>query len=441
MNTIDDLRATLAGHAELHDDHLTDRVRAVNGRVRTVRRRRAAVAGGTAAVVLAGVVGGVAIVNRPDPANDNLLAGAPVPETLASTGHTFEFVDGYESEPGEETVTVTLPKSDAPRLVSWATEGDDQAVLVKDGSQRFESSRPDFTDYVLVYNGEHRKITVTGHTAVGLAVYELSGAHPDGYTAQGVTFRQDIAGSSLLGAVIGEPGDNEVSVDVTLDEGKPTWSELCDLRPDATPNRIEDPEAYISLSADGHDLSTISCGYGELTDPMLDPGAGGGSLVGPFRLGGRTYEAGDEVTFSARLTDEDGNLISEPGAVIGLGIYDAPRSGVVEVGGVKVDETVEWGGHVWQLTHTEVTALPAEDWTADVPPSDERLLVGTAHRYGDHNVAADLYQDGEIYETVTSFGAGWGLGRVLPPDVQTMGVTTKGGSEGTVALLFYELIR
>ena len=84
---IDDLRTTLAEHADLtHDEGLADRAGAVRGRVRAVRRRRAAVA----VACVAGAVLAVPTVRAldtspPEPATDRDLAGrCPVAKVQAA---------------------------------------------------------------------------------------------------------------------------------------------------------------------------------------------------------------------------------------------------------------------------------------------------------------------------------------------------------------------
>lgn len=438
MNTIDDLRATLAGHAELHDDYLTDRVRAVNGRVRTVRRRRVAAVGGTAAVVLAGAVAGVAIVDRPDPSNANLLVGAPVPSTLVSVGYTYDFVAGEESrglEDGVHSLRVRVPEADDPRLVSWATEGDAQRVSV-DGkwSDPIVSTRPDFTDFVVVPAGEAGWVEVSGGTRVALATYELADEPAAGYTKEGVTFRQQRAGAELVGAVVGDRGETSVSLTVTLPEGRLFVADLCQAS--TTDDLGNAPWATQTLN--GEDAGAGSC-------QGVDPGAvdAGGSGWSPLTEGlvtdaGR-LGAGDEVTLDLTLTDDQRGArpIDDPQALLGMAVYALSDEGQ-RVAGNWVEPVVEHDGHTWALIAVEETAIPAGDWSVPVPSSEERILVGLAQRLRSGTVSTTV--DGEPWGIVRGPGTGAGLDGTLPEDAEQVGLRASEGAEGEAAVAFYELV-
>lgn len=433
MNTIDDLRATLAGHADLHDDYLTDRVRAVNGRVRAVRRRRAAVAGGTAAVVLAGVVGGVAILDRPDPTNDNLLVGAAVPATLTSTGYTYDFVDGEESGEGEHTLRVEVPESDVPRLVSWATEGDDQRVKVSARwGEDFVSGRDDFRDFVVIPEDQSGWVKVRADSRVALATYELGDERPAGYTKGDITFRQYREGSELVGAVIGDRGDTSVSLTLTVPEGRLFITDVCQ----ATGSDDLGNGPWNEMTVNGEPATGSSCG--SVDDGFIDAGGSGWSHNGRLVTDGGTLKPGDEVTLSSTLTENHrtSDPIEDPDALLGIAVYLEPEARIVA--GWPADPIKEFDGHTWALTAVEETALPRDDWSVPVPDSDERLLVGMAHR----DIGADsivIEVDGDDWGTIRGTRSGSGIDGVLPPGAERVGFRTDADA-GQAALLFYELV-
>lgn len=429
MNTIDDLRATLAGHAELHDDGLTDRLRAVDGRVRTVRRRRAAVAGGTAAVVLAGVAGGVAILNRPDGGNDNLLVGAPVPATIIATGYTFDFVDGVESEAGEHTLRIRLPGSDEPRLVSWATEGESQRVEVEaKWSAGFVSGQDDFEDFVWIPQGSASWVEVTADSRVALATYELGDEPPAGYTKDGVTFRQQAEGMELVAAVVADRGDTSVDLTFTVPDARLYITDVCQVTD--YDRRGTGPWMNLDFDDDGG----IGSGCGPLDDGWSD--GGDGSAWFPDRA---QFRPGDEATITATITDGHRDLgrIEDPDALLGLAVYALP-DGTRTVAGNRVSPVVEYDGHTWALTSVEEAVLPADSWSVPAPASDERVLVGLAHRgIGEETIVIEV--DGKSWGSIRGMSSGSGVDGVLPQDAEEVGFRTDAAS-GQAALLFYELV-
>ncbi len=215
MNGIDELRATLGTHADdVRDLGDAERGAAVHGRVRAVRRRRV---GATAAAALAAVVAGVLLVpggddGPPDPAGP-VVFGIDVPKTQTSLGFTYDYERHVR---GEGRVKLTLADSTTPRLVSWATSGDDGqvSVVVGAGNAPLVTDGPDFGDWTYVAPGDGTTVSARAREGdIALAVYTLGQGRPEGIGADGVTYRETEAGARLLGATIGKPGQSEIVVE------------------------------------------------------------------------------------------------------------------------------------------------------------------------------------------------------------------------------------
>lgn len=226
MTNLQDLRETLRSHADLDDTAAPARVTAVHDRVRRVHRRRRAVVAGGAAALLVGALVAFNLPENQDPAP----AGAGdlvAPKTITSTGYTYEL---ESTSTDEYAVTLRIPKSDQPMLISWGTEGgaaDPVRVRPVDG-EPFTSAGDAFDDYYLVSPGDSGTMRISeAEGDVAVSTYTLSDVAPEGVTRDGSTFRETIGIWKLAGAELGGVGAPEVSFDVTLPSGPVSLREFC----------------------------------------------------------------------------------------------------------------------------------------------------------------------------------------------------------------------
>lgn len=123
MNTLDDLRDTLADRARgLPDDRLPGRAAAVRQRARVVRRRQ--VAGVAAAVVLVLVTVGLgSVVSKPDPVEPaRLLPEAP--ETVEVYGFPYRAVSEQQATVAESgRASIALDAYEGQRVVVFVASG------------------------------------------------------------------------------------------------------------------------------------------------------------------------------------------------------------------------------------------------------------------------------------------------------------------------------
>ena len=341
MSTMDDLRSTLDRRAAALTDHdLHARPVAVRERIRVVRRRRRAAVGGLAAVV----VGATALTlsfggGRQVPVADRTLAGHVAPGTMRSLGYTYTFAQGRQ---GEGKVQLHLAASEQPSLVSWATSGPDDEVTLRGVGERPRTvTADDFGDFVFVPPRRGGTVTVTGEGVVAVAAYDLSGSAP-GDTHDGITFRDDVAGQRLLADAIGDPGEADLSLDLSTGGGALPVSYMCSGGPN---------DAWLHFSINGRQAVF---GNG-CDDPIFDP-------VGSGRF--TTYPDADEAR-SLRLRmwvthGEKGDVVEDPDLRIAVGAY-SPAPSVGRLAGSPVPATAEHDGHLWRLVDTKAGAAGAHE--------------------------------------------------------------------------------
>ena len=335
MNTLDNLRRTLDQHAEdVADPAAVARTAAVHHRVAVVRRRRRALGAGALALALVAGIG-MALVPHGD---GDALPAAPVvlgekaPTTMDSLGYTYR-TDGT-AESGTRRVGVVVTRSDQPQLYSWAADQATEVTVHVPGGEVWDSVYAHFGDFVVVPPGTSGRLTVVAPAGqVGVARYTLTDTPPAGYTRNGVTYRASVAGRSLLGAAVAAPGSTEAGTEVQLPRGRVELAPLC----------TGVPSGYdVLVTVDGHNIVSGDC-----SDPTAFDPAGAGGYIS--RLGA----AGSTVAITVVLTKGTHGTIPATGDFphlkLGIGAYDEASSYGPDqrVAGIRVENAVEHGGHLW----------------------------------------------------------------------------------------------
>lgn len=440
MGTIEELKRTLADHADLPDDGLPVRATSVAGRVRTVRRqRRAALAGAAAALVAMAGVLTLLPSDHDDPRVAATVVGVDVPEHLTSLGRTYAYDHKVVAESG--TATVELPASDTPRLLSWATRGSDQRVQVSvPGSEDpdgFVSQKADFTDFTEVPSGTEWTVRLHGpHAPLGIAVYDLA-EQADGVTRDGVTFRQQVGDRQLLAAQVGAKGQSEVSVTFTAGTGRHYVSDWCT----SSWNGKGHIAAWATVEVDGEESYGGSCAR---QDGMPDPGATSTDSQDTATGLPARVRAGDEVTLTLRLGKgpDSHDLLADDQAQLGIAVYEGPSGRQTSVG--EVPEVVEHDGHTWRLDGLqEGSVATGRPMVVTMPPGRDRFLVG--FHVGDiaGSPRMQLLVDGRAgsYVQYDADGAlgGSAIGGYAVPGTGSAKLVARGGSASGV-IVRYELV-
>lgn len=421
----DELRNVLHQHGDdVRDSGAHARVTAVHQRVRTVRRRRARVTGATAAAAVAAIA--LAVLPNlsqqdPGPAGaPRELAGHDVPDSETAIGYTFEYVRGVEKAAARGPLRLTLPASDEPRLVKWASSAEDAdrpvRVDLSTSDHTLERASGDFDGYEYLEPGmQHRvllrQVSPADGERIALALYDLADEMPDGVGGQGIRFRAEQLDDELIDAVIGEPGQAELSTRIVVPEGDLRVTELC-FGPDG--GLPTDHMAW--LLVDGEPYWGSSC----VEQEHFDVGTDGTMISDNLRL--RGIEPGDTVDLAVRLVDKgadgDGPLLTGADLVLALAAYEEGGE-VVEAGGWDFPRRYEHDGHVWTLLDVSESVPGSRVHTAETGPHDRPVLLVTGQRDVPDRGRVVHSVEGELAGTTMHSGGrgsgSWGVETVLDP--------------------------
>lgn len=298
MTGLDDLRRTLESHADVvaHDD--TARRRAsVHERIGVARRRRRAAAVGGVAVVAAAVAFGVVLPGGETtaPAPPAVDVGVDPPPTLDSGGFRFRLAETVEGQDGRAEVDLDADRR--PRLVSWATSGPDDEVVISPPGNPTVWRSADFDNFVLVREGEAERIVVEATSGEPtLAVYEL----PPG-TVTGLDVMTDGPVENGLTAPQLLPDEYQLGGQVWARFDTATQEETYDALVARVPEGRDDVLVLSSVDAtkSGPWGVTVREDYGGLASDGGKIELSQGSATGA--QGGFVRQPGDEVSLTVEL--------------------------------------------------------------------------------------------------------------------------------------------
>jgi len=366
------------------------------------------------------------------------LAEQQIPGSLTAAGFTYDYTRGYESDLLDRELTVRLPHSDEPRLVTWASTPPRIAAFVTatiDGQWRARGAAGSVEGYEQLSPGAHE--VVLSQSGVGLterlavAVYTLSETPPPGVGDGRSVFRETVLGERLAAAVLGDPGEAAAEVEVTVPEGA--------LRVAVTCYGTDAHEVRVALG--DRDVASGACSE----QPQRDPGAlpvgqaGTAPVLRPEEVPGGP-RPGESTVLGVRLVGPDGSPAEHDEAVVGAALYTdlVPRVPVV---GVGLPERVEIGGHTWR--YAGVPLQQPRGWPSMLlaagPGDPARLyaaVVGGGAAPG-AELTWDVLVGAKVVETVTDQSARGGVTfspyLVVPEGDHRMleVVVTRGAGEAT----------
>lgn len=366
MNTLEELRASLASHAEdLNDQGLHTRAGAVHARVRRVRRQRRVALAGALAAVLA--VAGVGVGLGSDRQRRSLeptspLAGHAISRQVDVAGFVYDLATTAESKPGDQKLTLTLPKSDRDRVISLVASG----LGAGDATLFVGSGQPDYlpasglpasydagsvldriatdsaVDVPVELSTESTHLTVRlRHAAagavVGLAVYDQATALPGGVSAQGMAFPQTVGDERLVTAAIGRQGDGSVSITFRGPLRNPDLESLCATGAKHIWKHVTDSATKGWFGGE--------CGPLDPTgDANLGVGHGEGVPSAGYGPGRHTVT----IKVFRHVAHRRDTAVDLADVHLALGLYD-DLSPVRHVRGLDWDTRMLSGGRMWQL--------------------------------------------------------------------------------------------
>ena len=371
MNTLDDLRTTLASHAPTDDAALRGRTASVHARVRVVRRRRrASVVVGS---VVAAVVAGIAL---PRAIGVHHAEIADVPDAVIYGGFEYRFQDssgvgGDGAGRVEEQMPIVFDPSPRRTVVVLAAQGLDggTATVVDSSGQPVERLVDDGVGRPIPLPGEPGEPTrltlvvdhAGPHAEVDVARYRRTSTMPDGVVdATGSTvFRQQVGGRRL---------DTAAFLDGRAQTTLTFRGALADVRIAAyctVPGGASDRRGpFFFVSVDGNGFSGGACG-----DPASE------DAVGDWSWQQEDHDRLHTVrVWTATAQGQAAAIV--PGAVVGVAVYRAGET--VDVHGSTIDRIVEFGGQTWQLDDTVESEPGNRRIVATWNGLRDHLLVGYA---------------------------------------------------------------
>lgn len=365
MNTIDDLRTTLAAHADQAGDPVAVRSGSVHQRIRQVRtRRRGSVA--ALAVVVAAVVGAAVIVL---PGAD-LVAPAALPRQVSVHGFEYRLVDdvagngdgagGGETDfPAGPHAVVVTGEGLGDGVVTVAVDGVPLVRIHGDGTSRAVPVEGSTNSVVSTWvsgapEGQEHNVTV--------GIYDRTGAVPEGISDRGVIFREHIGERTMLAGVIAEEGRPEAKFEFEGDMDDIVIPMVC----------YADTGGWLHLEIDGRFVAGADClGEDDYEHISEDAGAGGLSFpdgvdgIGPGRHEVRVFTSRDSKTREPE---------SLSGALFGAAAY---RQGSTSepLPGLEEENVFEGYGIVWQNDVSDPIPAGTRTFTKEIVVGSEPMVA------------------------------------------------------------------
>ncbi len=426
MNTVEDLRTTLAAHATGADDRVAVRSGSGHRRIRQVRtRRRGAVAAVAAAVA---AVIGTAVLILP---GSDLVAPAALPRHVSVYGFEYRLVDDVPtSGTGTGGGETDLPVGQHALVLTGKGLGDGTATVSVDGVPLARIHGDGTSRAIPVDASSHSTVStwVSGAPAgqehsVTVGIYERTGAKPDGISGHGVVFRERVADRTLLAGVISEPGESEATFEFDGKVSDIALPMFCYAKPSGSMN----------VEIDGRYVGGSDC-LGEGDQEQVREDAGSGGLTFPDGIEGIGSGHHTVRVFTSRdSTSRKPEAL--PGGTFGVAAYD--RGDVVEpIPGLVEDAVFEAHGYTWTSAGSDPIPAGTRTYTKRIVVGDEPLMASIVVGPGPtipvsmsvESVRGD-WDDESTYRTNEPDAIGGGLSwMLLPGDTYEVSVSTAAGT-------------
>ncbi|MFD7073618.1 hypothetical protein ACFV9G_05365 [Nocardioides sp. NPDC059952] len=335
MNSIEDLRTTLATHADRAGDSAAVRSGSVHRRIRKVRTLRRGVVAAVAAAVIAGA-GLVALLpglGRPP------VAGLPGEVTALHFTYDLAETEVLEVGADRDQIKVAAPSDDGHWAVAARATGletgtatvyiNDEPVLRIRGEERSAL-------YPIPYHDRGRiSVEVTDAPdggKVSLGLYERTGlVVGDGVSRAGRLFPTTYGGATLLGGEFGDPDDTLVR-----------YSFRASGRPIAIAPLCQDPAGAFEF---GYRIDGKEIGRGNCSDESVDLSAP--DLAISQMLQRQLSRGRHTVTLVAERQDGSTNPPEDVAVHLGVAVYEVGEQ--VDLGAMKTDRITEQDGRRWQV--------------------------------------------------------------------------------------------
>lgn len=362
MNTIEDLRTTLASRAEQSGTPVVARTRAIRTRIQQVRMRRRVAAAAVVAAVVATV--GLAVL-MPD-AERVPVAG--LPQEVKALHFTYELADTEALEIGAGPRQIEVPNPGGDGYWGVVVRGNGleagAATVFINGEPvlRIRGNERSALYPIPFHAGGHIRVKVDDAAdggEVSLGIYERTGAVAgDALSYAGRMFPATFGGARLIGGEFGDPDDTVVRYSFRA-TGRPiTVAPVC---LDPTGN------FEVRYQLDGKDV-----GSGECSDESLD-------LSKPDLAISNQWQPGElslgRHTVTLVATRRDGSAAPPDGVAVLMGVAVYEKGEQVNLGAMEIDKVTEHDGRRWQVSRV-IPISESRAFSTEVATGDRPALVG-----------------------------------------------------------------
>jgi hypothetical protein len=362
MNTIEDLRTTLAAQADVAGDPAAARSAAVRERVRRVRTRRAtAVAAVVAAVVAAA---GLSVLV---PGLERLPV-AGLPGKVTAQHFTYELADTevIEVSADRRQIEVPTPSDDGQwGVVVGGTDLEAGTATVFINGEPVLRIRGDERSalYPIPFHaGGHITVKVddaAGGGQVSLGLYERTGAVAgEALSHAGRIFPATYGGARLIGGEFGDPDDTVVRYWFRA-SGRPIVVAPVCLDPTGT--------FEVSYQIDGKEVGRGGCSEESLAMPAPD------LAISQLLQTDQLSPGRHAVTLDARRRDGSTGPPEDVAVLLGIAVYEEGEQ--VHLGAMDIDKLIEQNGRRWQVDRV-IPISKTRAFSTEVATGDRPALVG-----------------------------------------------------------------
>lgn len=366
MNTIDDLRTTLAAHADQAGDPAAVRNGSIRARIRKVRtRRRGAVA--IVGAAAAAVIGAAVLLVLPGP---DQLSAAALPRHVSVHGFEYRLVNdvptrgdgagGGETDfPVGQHAVVLTGRGLGEGTATVSVDGVPLARLQGDGTSRAIPVEGSIGSTVSTWvsgtpAGKEHSVTV--------GIYDRTDAVPPGISARGVVFREQVGDRSLLAGVISKRGEAEATFEFDGEISDIAIPMFCYAK----------PRGWLHVEIDGRYIGGSGCA-GEKDYEHVTEDVGSGGRAFPDGIDG--IGAGHHVVrvFTNR-DSKSRHAEALPGGLFGAAAYR--RGELVEsVPGLEAEAVFEAYGSTWKHNAADEIPRGTRTYTKKIVVGEEPLMA------------------------------------------------------------------
>jgi hypothetical protein len=424
MNTIEDLRTTLAAHAGEAGDPVAFRNGSIHARIRKVRTRRRGALVAVAAVVAAVIGAAVLVLPGPEP-----IEPAGLPRQVSVHGFEYRLANDFQARgTGAGGGETDLPEGQHAVVLTGQGLSDGTATVFVDGVP-LARLQGDGTSRAIPVEGDSNSTVSTWVSgtpegqehSVTVGIYGRTDAVPEGISGRGVVFRERVGERTLLAGAISEPGAAEATFEFEGQTSNLALPMFCYAK----------VGGWLHVEIDGRYIGGVEC-LGKDDYEQVREDAGPGGLAFPDGIGGIGARQHVVRVFTNR-DSKSRHAEALPDGLFGAATY---RQGelVESIPGLKEEAVFEAYGSTWQVDGSDRIARGTRTYTKRITVGHDPLMASVVLGEGSTSAAMRVEAVETDWDDEGSFrmepiGAGGGLSwLLLPGDTYEVSVSTADGT-------------